>query len=288
MGSRNVRMQNTGLANYDSRYSPYYTSGDINNYGAMYQPIEEPYFSEYYPTTDGPLTTVRQPRTRSRQLGMNRYGFSYPIGYNPMLQSVLGRAKVRFIYVPNQVYGLFQNLIQQSAGGPINQLTGSPSALNPVSGSVGAFPSTGMIPQIPYNFPSPSQMPYGSSFASPMAYGSPSFVPQMSYGTSGIPQTPYATPLIQQMAYGSPIIPQSSYATPILPQMPYASPAVVPGSVSQPSANCFSVSLQLPAVPSAYPMPMPCPPPMIQPVIIPCPMRKLQIKTNMIFIISSL
>ena len=62
-------------------------------------------------------------------------------------------------------------------------------------------------------------------------------------------------------------------------QMPYANPFGQQAPVVPLGPNCFSVSLPLSSGPSPFQMPLPCPPPMIQPMAYPMGPRKKKLTT---------
>jgi hypothetical protein len=74
-------------------------------------------------------------------------------------------------------------------------------------------------------------------------FGGPQIMPQMPFGPSAIPQMPWANPMMPQMG-----------------------------------SNCCSMSLQVPSMTPQMYMPMPCPPPMIQPMMPQISMRKIMLR----------
>jgi hypothetical protein len=125
MGSNNSREQQTGLLYYGPEQYPHYGYGDIENYGSPYEASEE----EYSPIYGRNAATYALPQRR-RSTGLNRYGHAYPAGYNPFEETLLGRRKTRYIYVPNYAYNFLQQLVQQ--GGPMgsNGLVNTPGWAN--------------------------------------------------------------------------------------------------------------------------------------------------------------
>ena len=216
MGGGKSRVEQPGLAYYGSGYDPYYPYGGLENYGSAYQPIDDDY-GYGYGTTEGPFALTTRPRRRGgRQAGMYEYGTSYPPGFNPVLQGLTGRPKIRIIFMPNNLVSGLQNLAQQGVGAGMNPLQGGLGNINPSSNPIGGI--------------NPLMMGGFGGF-NPMMMG--------GAGGAGFPQ--------------------------MMPQMPYGSPMVPQASMSQLGSNCFSVSLQVPSMGGQ--MPMPCPPPMIQPMM---------------------
>jgi hypothetical protein len=248
------------------------------------------------------------------QQGLLRYGNIYPAGFNPVLQPGLSGPKVRLIYVPNNVVNGFQNLLQQSGvsgGNPliggigginplasgvggmnplmggiggINPLAGGVGGMNPLMGGVGGMNpfmgGIGGINPLAGGVGGMNPLMGGIGGINPLAGGVGGMNPLMG-GVSGMNPlmggiggiNPLAggvggmNPLIGGMGgYGIPqMMPQGPYASPFLPQMP----------LPQMGSNCCSISLQLPSVASQIPYPIPCPPPMIQPVMPQMPFRKI-------------
>ena len=249
MGNRNVRPTKSNLANYGAGYNPYYDYEGIENYGSAYQPIERQYPGAYALTDVPWMTSSRRlgGAGLSGQSGLGLYGNSYPQGFNPALQPGLNGPKVRIIYVPNHVVMGFQNLLQQAGGNGGNPLLGGMQGLNPLMGGSGVNPLMSGIGSNPYmgNMGGVNPLMFGPGGMNPMlgglsGYGGPQMMPQM-YGPS-------------------PFFPQMSN-----PQMP----------LQQMGSNCCSISLQLPSMSSQIPYPIPCPPPMIQPMIPQPFMRKI-------------
>ncbi len=238
MGNRNIRMKRMDLANYGAGYDPYYNYGGIENYGSVYQPMREGY-PIGYGITDGPLITSVRPSGGADvfgQQGLGMYGNRYPPGFNPMLQPGLSGPKIRLIYVPPNVLSGFQNLLQQNGLGGVGGMNPLMSGLGGMNPLMGGL--GGMNPLMG-----------GVGGINPLMGGLGGVSPMMpGVGGYGIPQ----------------MIPQSPYALPFSPQM----------SLPQMGSNCWSMSYQLPSVGSPVSYPIPCPPPMILPVMPQIPIRK--------------
>jgi hypothetical protein len=262
MGNSNARMQGSNLANYGAGYDSYYNYGGIENYGSAYQPAGGGY-PIGYGITDGPLfTSVKPPLGGLGALGqggIGAYGTSYLTGFNPMLQTGLIGPKIRVIYVPNNVLSGFQNLLQPGGVSGVNPVIGGIGGVNPLIGGIGgANPYMGGI-----NCVNPAIGGIGG--ANPLIGGIGGANPLIG-GIGG------ANPLIGGIGgYGFPQV---------MPQMP-----IPQFPLPQMGSNCCSISLQLPSVSPGIPYPIPCPPPMIQPIIPQMPMRKITL--HMVFKLTS-
>jgi hypothetical protein len=86
-----------------------------------------------------------------------------------------------------------------------------------------------------------------------------------------------ANPLVGGIAGGNPLIGGiGGYGIPqMMPQMPYGSPFLPQMPLPQMGSSCCSISPQLPSMGSQIQYPIPCPPPMIQPVMPQIPLRKI-------------
>lgn len=262
MGNRSVRPTKVNLANYGAGYYPYYDYEGMENYGSAYQPIERQYPGAYYPGDAPWMTSSRRLGGAGvpGQSGLGQYGNNYPPGFNPALEPGLNGPKVRIIYVPDYVVRGFQNVLQQGgynsvpglnpmmSGSGVNPLMGGVPGLNPMMSGSGINPMVGGFGSNPF-------MGNNMGSVNPFMFG-PSGMNPMMGGLSG-----YAGPQMMPQMYGSsPFFPQMSN-----PQMP----------LQQMGSNCCSISLQLPSMGSQIPYPIPCPPPMIQPMMPPSYMRKI-------------
>ena len=186
MGSRNARMQRPGLEYYGTGYDPYTGYGGMENYGSFYGPTGgDPYG---YGITDGPfITSLKAP--------LGGLG-GYPGGFNALSPFGQGVPKVRQIFVPNNVVGAFQNLLQQGCGGmqmtpqlpyaPPPMMPQMPCAPPPMMPQMPCAPppmmAPPMMPQMPCAPPPMMpQMPQMGSNCCSMSIQLPSVAPQMSF-----------------------------------------------------------------------------------------------------------
>jgi hypothetical protein len=287
MGNRNVRTKGLDLANYGAGYDPFYSYGGIENYGSVYQPIRGGY-PIGYGITDGPLLTTMRPPLGGGgafgQQGLIGYGNRYPAGFNPMLQPGLSGPKIRLIYVPNNVLSGFQNLLQQNGLGGVNPLMGGVGGVNPLMGGIGGvnplMGGIGGVNPLMGGIGGVNPLMGGIGGVNPLMGGIGGVNPCIGGIGSGNPlmggiggMNPWiggvggANPLMGGIGnYGIPqMMPQIPGASPFLPQMPLA----------QMGSNCWSMSLQSPSAGSQIPYPIPCPPPMIQPVMPQMPLCKI-------------
>ncbi len=269
MGNSNARIQGSNLADYGAAaYDPYYNYGGIENYGSAYQPAGGGY-PIGYGVTDGPLfTSVKPPLGGLRVLGqggIGAYGTSYSTGFNPMLEPGLIGPKIRVIYVPNNVLSGFQNLLQQGGVNGVNPAIGGIGGVNPFMGGVsGVNPAIGGIGGV-------NPFMGGVSGVNPAIGGIGGVNPFMG-GISGV------NPMVGGIGGGNPLMGGlGGYGFPqVMPQMP-----IPQFPLPQMGSNCCSISLQLPSMSPGIPYPIPCPPPMIQPIIPQMPMRKITL--HMVF-----
>jgi hypothetical protein len=292
MGNSNARMQGSNLANYGAGYDSYYNYGGIENYGSAYQPAGGGY-PIGYGITDGPLfTSVKPPLGGLGALGqggIGAYGTSYLTGFNPMLQTGLIGPKIRVIYVPNNVLSGFQNLLQPGGVSGVNPVIGGIGGVNPLIGGIGgANPYMGGIncvnPAIG-GIGGANPLIGGIGGANPLIGGIGGANPLIG-GIGGA--NPYmggincVNPAIGGIGGGNPLMGGlGGYGFPqVMPQMP-----IPQFPLPQMGSNCCSISLQLPSVSPGIPYPIPCPPPMIQPIIPQMPMRKITL--HMVFKLTS-
>jgi hypothetical protein len=216
MGNRNVRRQEVDLANYGAGYDPYYGYGGIENYGSAYQPTGggSPFG---FGMTDASFGTSTKRRSRRfgalGQRGLAEYGDIYPPDFNPMLQSGSNGPKIRLIYVPNNVYRGFQNLVQPGGAGGMNPLIGGMGGGNPLIGGMG-----GGNPFI-------GGMGGGNPFIGGLGGGNP-FIGGMGGGNPFIGGMGGGNPLIGGMGGGNPFIGGMGGANPFIGGMGGGNPFI--------------------------------------------------------------
>ena len=262
MGNRNVRTKGSNLANYGAGYDPYDKYDGIQNYGSAYRPIGGGYVLGYGYTSTPIMTTTTSPLYGYGQQGLREYGGIYPAGFNAALDPAFNGPKIRMIYVPNSVANALQNLIQQNGVGGIgnfNPMMSGFGGMNPMIGGIGGMNSMG-------GFGGVNPMIGGIGGMNSM--GGFGGVNPMLGGFGGFGS---GSPMLGGIGNYGPaqLMSQGPGVSPYYPQMPF----------SQMNPYCNSMSFQVPSMGPQLPYPMPCPPPMIQPVMPQNFMRK-QLKLN--------
>lgn len=157
MGSSKSRAQQPGLGYYDSPYVNNYPYEGIENYGSYYEPESDLYGGEYYSTTSQYMAS--QPRRLyPSQPGINRYGMLYPGSYNPMFQSILGRPKIRVLFVLPDVYNQLLSMHQRNQTPGFNSYPMNQYPMNSTGNGFGNLGFPPMNPQYPLT---PSQFQPG-------------------------------------------------------------------------------------------------------------------------------